>query len=331
MAGPKSSTAVLAAIAGNSMVMVTKFVAFLVTGSGAMLSEGIHSFADVLNQSLLFLGIWASHKPPDAEYPYGYDRERFVWAIISAVGIFFLGAGVTAYHGVASLFNPPTITNVFWAFFVLALSFVFEGFVLAIAVNQLKRAAKGRPFFTFLHTEADPSVVAVFLEDSVALFGITAAFAAIALTRLTGNPIWDSIGSITIALLLTGVAGILISQNRRMLLGVAMPAREREKVFKVLRDNPAVEAVYDFKSRLLSVDKYQVKMEVEFEGHAIARNLNSLIAKAYPQITTYEQFQKFCEDFADKVIEALGDEIDRIEEQIRQQVPAVKHVDIETD
>ena len=115
MAVDSSRTSVIAALIGNTIVAIAKFVAFFVTGSGTMLSEGIHTVADVMNQLLLLIGIERSKRDPDEDFEYGYGQERFVWALISAVGIFFLGCGVTLYHGVNSLLNPHPVTDLNWA------------------------------------------------------------------------------------------------------------------------------------------------------------------------------------------------------------------------
>ena len=128
MAGPESSKgAVVAAIVGNFLVMIAKFVAYFATGSGAMLSEGIHTFADLLNQILLLVGIKRSVHDPNDKYAYGYGAERYVWALISAVGIFFLGCGVTVYHGISSLLHEhEPVRQYGWAIGVLIVSFVMR-------------------------------------------------------------------------------------------------------------------------------------------------------------------------------------------------------------
>lgn len=326
-----STLAVGAAIIGNFAVMCAKFVAYWVTDSGAMLSEGIHSAADVLNQSLIMLGLWLGRRTADAERPYGYHGDRFIWSMISAVGIFFLGCGVTAYHAIHSMIAPRVITPSIWAYLVLGISFVIEGAVFLIALRAFLKDCGDRPKFRFLVREADPPQVAVLLEDGVAVTGILFAVTAIGLTNITGDPIWDSIGALLIALLLGGVAAVLVAQNRRLLLGTSVPSRVRDSVMRVLFEHPSVEAVYDFKSRMLSVDKYRVKMEVEFDGKAIARKMESLLREAYPQIDSYERFAAFCESFAEQVIDALGDEIDALEAEIRAKVPSIQHVDIEAD
>ncbi|MCA9664429.1 MAG: cation diffusion facilitator family transporter [Myxococcales bacterium] len=330
MAQGGSTAAVVAAIIGNFLVMCAKYVAFGFTDSGTMLGEAIHSTADVFNQLLLMIGIWASGRGATQAHPYGYQPDRFIWAMISAVGVFFIGCGVTLYHGIDALIHPVAVTHLLWAYAVLGVSLALEGSVMLIALRGLKKAAADRPFMEFLRTEADPTAVAVLLEDSVAVLGVLVAMAAIGLTQITENPVFDGIGSIIIGLLLGAVAVILVAQNRRLLIGTAVPERVQGAVMRILDEHPAVEAVYDFKSRMLSVDSYRVKMEVEFDGKTIARRLERLMQAGYPA-ESYEQFREFCEEFANEVIDALGDEIDAIEEQIRKKVPGVKHVDIEAD
>ena len=153
-----STTAVGAAIIGNALVAIAKFAAFFITGSGSMLSESIHTLADMLNQILLLIGIVRSDKDADQYYQYGYKSERYVWALISAVGIFFLGCGVTIYHGIQTLLHPHELVGLGWALGVLVVSFVIEGIVLAIAVRGAKDQSKGKPFFHYLKTEAEPSM-----------------------------------------------------------------------------------------------------------------------------------------------------------------------------
>jgi len=230
MASPSSKTAVAAAIGGNACVMVAKFVAFLFTGSGAMLSEAIHTLADLINQILLMVGIVRSTRDPDHIYEYGYQSERYVWALISAVGIFFLGCGVTVYHGIQSLLHPHELKDLGWALGVLTFSFVLEAIVLWIAVRAAKQQAEGKPLMHYLRHEADPAVVAVVLEDAAACLGVLVAFAAIVLSRVTGEPYWDAIGSLIIGVLLGVIAIWLIARNTSLLVGASIPTSIRAQV-----------------------------------------------------------------------------------------------------
>ena len=331
MANPGSTGAVAAAIAGNATVMLAKFVAFLFTGSGAMLSETIHTLADLLNQILLMVGIVQSSRQPDDSYEYGYQAVRYVWALISAVGIFFLGCGVTIYHGIQTLLHPHVLSDLGWALGVLLFSLVLEGVVLLIAIRTARHQAGGRPLMKFLREEADPAVVAVVLEDAAACLGILVAMFAILLTRMTGETYWDALGSITIGLLLGAVAIWLIRRNAQLLVGSSIPSPIREQVLRIIEQDPAVEEVVDLKTRILDTETYRIKADIRFEGDVLAEKLRPQLQSAYDNIRTYEEFEKFALELGDDVVELLAEKIDTIERRIRRQVPQAKHMDLEAE
>jgi len=331
MANPSSKTAVAAAIGGNACVMVAKFVAFMFTGSGAMLSESIHTMADLLNQILLMVGIVRSGRDADESFEYGYQSERYVWALISAVGIFFLGCGVTIYHGIVTLLHPHELNHLGWAIGVLLFSFLLESAVLLIAVRAAKQQAGERPLLNFLRYEADPAVVAVVLEDFVACLGILVALGAIMLTQLTGNLYWDAIGSLVIGGLLGAIAIWLIARNSQLLVGASIPDPIRRQVLRIIEANPAVEEVVDLKTRILDTDTYRIKADVKFDGGALADKLRPQLRESYQQISTSAQFEEFAHEFAEDIVELLAEEIDLIERRIRDSVPQAKHLDLEAE
>jgi len=331
MANPSSKTAVAAAIGGNAMVMVAKFVAFLFTGSGAMLSEAVHTLADLLNQILLMIGIVRSAREADDVFEYGYQSERYVWALISAVGIFFLGCGVTMYHGINGLLHPHELTDLGWALGVLVFSFVLEAIVLYIAVRAAKQQAGGKPLLHFLRYDADPAVVTVVLEDAAACLGVLIAFGSIVLTRLTGSPYWDAIGSLTIGALLGAIAIWLIARNSQLLVGAGIPEPIRRQVLAIIEADPAVEHVVDLKTRVLDTETYRIKADIKFDGGALAEKLRPQLREAYHEIKSPEEFEKFTHEFADDIVELLAAEVDLIERKIRQEVPQAKHLDLEAE
>jgi len=331
MANPSSKKAVAVAIGGNACVLVAKFVAFMFTGSGAMLSEAIHTLADLINQILLMVGIVRSTRDPDHLYEYGYQSERYVWALISAVGIFFLGCGVTIYHGIQSLLHPGELKELGWALGVLVFSFVLEGIVLWIAVRAAKQQAKGKPLMHFLRYEADPAVVAIVLEDAAACLGVLIAFGAIVLSRVTGEPYWDAIGSLIIGVLLGVIAIWLIARNTSLLVGASIPTAIREQVRKIIEANPAVEEIVDLKTRILDTDTYRIKADIHFDGGALADKLRPQLREAYDRIKTFEEFENFAHEFGDDVVELLAKEVDIIERKIRDAVPEAKHLDLEAE
>ena len=333
-----SAKAVYAAIAANSVITVAKLGAFAFTGSGAMLSEGIHSFADVLNQTLLAFGIKKAKKGADKDHPYGYGRDAFVWAMISAVGIFFLGCGFTLYHGLHSLMHPESveINDIEVATGVLLFSFLLESWTLMVAYKEVKRASAemGITFSEYLQTGPDPMAVAVLLEDAAAVIGVTLAGACIGLYVWTGDPIWDAVASIVIAFLLGAVAIFLVVKNRRALLGQAVTAELQKGILDILEKDEAVESVSDIKATVMSAESFRFKAEIDFDGAKIAEHWlkgtdrDQLFADA---TASREAFDRFLLDYGEVICTALGDEIDRIEAAIQAEVPAAKHVDLEVD
>jgi len=325
---------VIAAFSGNAIVCVAKFVGFLATGSGAMFSEAIHSFADTVNQFLLVVGVRQSSKKPNKEFNYGYGKERFIWALISACGIFFIGCGVTVYHGVMSLFSEPEIHFNWWAIIILGVSLIIESSTLLIAVRELRGhlLRKSKTRLRKALAEADPATLAVLYEDSLAVLGIIIALISIILTYITGRYYWDAIGSILIGLLLGAMAIILIAKNRSYLITKSIPAEVEKIVLDILNSEPTIEKVLDFKSAILDVDKYLIKCDVEFNASALMKALGQhhFFESEYAAATeSYENFMKFSVGYIDRVPRLVGKKIDEIEKKIRTAVPQAVFIDIE--
>lgn len=324
---------VLAALLGNVFIMIMKWIGFFMTGSGSIFSEAVHSVADVFNQMLLMVGIKKSTKPSDDFFQYGYSNERFFWALISACSIFFLGAGITVYHGIEGLIHPEEIHTGTFALIILAVSFVIEGATFLLALKELLSKNKKRKIKNIL-AYGDPTTVAVVLEDAVAVLGLIVAFVSILLAKYTGNPIWDSIGSILIGLLLGIMAIILININRDFLMRKAVPEEIEEKIIELLENDPAIEKVLDFKSTVQDIGKYHIKCEVEFNGSALMHKMyrKNALKEEFKEIgSDYDEFLKFCVDYADRVPRMIGNKIDEVEQLIKKEIPEVRHIDIEVN
>jgi zinc transporter 9 len=326
-----SKLAVGAAIIGNALITIAKSVAFLVSGSAAMLSEALHSLADTMNQVLLMVGITRSTREADPRFPFGYGAERAVWALMSGVGIFFLGCGVTLYHGVHNLLHPKHLQSLGVALLVLFFSLVLETIVLIIAVRTVRRHAEGKPFFSYLRREADPTTAAVVMEDAAACLGVLLALGGIALSRWTGNPAWDAVASILVGLLLGGIALWLITKSRHLLIGPAVPAAVHQKIRGIISSKPVVEKIVRLRTRVMDSETYRVAAELEFAGDEIADHFDEELRAAYGEISDYEGFRAFAAQFADQVVERLGDEIDEIEEAIQREIPKARYLDIEAE
>lgn len=332
-----SKAAVYGAIAANSLVMVAKFIGFFFTGSGTMLAEGIHSAADVGNQTLLAVGMKRSQMPPDAEHPFGYGRDAFIWSLMSAVGIFFIGCGVTIAHGVHTLMagGEHEVGSHTFNLGILVFAFVAEGISLWIAVRAIANEAKAmdRSFWQHVRDTDDPFTVAVLLEDSAAVLGVVIALITIGLGALTHEPYWDGIGSIVIGVLLGFVALFLMQKNRSMLIGRSISPKDRDKLVGVLESDPAVEHVVLARATVAGADAYRISAEIELDGHHLARvwledkDADALLA----EVQDAEAFRSFLGEFSDDIVEMVGDEVDRIEDRIREVIPRARNVDLEPD
>jgi len=218
----ESTTTVVIAFFANLAIAGAKTVVALATGSASMLAESAHSWADTGNQVLLYIADRRSRKAADEAHPLGYGREAYVWALVAAFGLFTAGAVVSVWEGVSKLFAAESDeVSYTWAYVVLALAFVFEGISFAQAYRQTRREARplDRRVLEHAFETSDPTLRAVFAEDSAALLGLVVAAIGVFLHQVTGNPVYDAIGSIVVGVLLGVVAVVLINQNRRYLTG----------------------------------------------------------------------------------------------------------------
>ncbi len=322
---------VLFALLGNAIVTAMKFTWFAFSGSGALFSEAVHSLADTFNQGFLMVGIRRSSRNANDVYAYGFGKERFFWALISACGIFFLWAWVTLYHGVELLLNPHSLHVSTFSFVVLAVSFVVESFTFAIAVRELRRS---HPYAWWKHLmiHGDPVTLAVVYEDGVACLWVLIACASLILYTVTWNSIWDGIWSTIVGLLLGVMAIILIMKNRAFLLGKAIPPKLRKEIIEHIESDPIIDKVLDFKSSILDVDVYHIKCEIECNGTALMKELgrNNFFRNEYEDVKDdYQAFLEFCVDFTGRLPRLMGTRIDELEASIREKFPQVRHIDLE--
>lgn len=328
---PKGLIPALFAIGGNFLITVLKFGGYFMSNSSSLFSEAVHSLADTTNQALLLLGIALSQKKATAEYAYGYGSERFLWALISACGIFFVGAGVTILHGIDSLRAHEIPELSVLTFGILLFALVVESFTLTKAIDELVLEHRGLPLKEMLR-EGDPVTVAVVYEDGVAVLGVLIALAGTMLTAWTGDPRFDAAGSIAIGLSLAVIAVMLIRKNREFLLGKSIPAEKREEIIALLVAEPCIEKVIDFKSTVLDVGRYHLKCEVEWNGSALLHEImgEEDLPAVYESVShDYDEFKKYIAYTTNRVPRLIGRTIDNIEKKIVRAFPEVEHIDIE--
>jgi zinc transporter 9 len=240
---------------------------------------------------------------------------------------------VTVYHGVDLLLHPHEVGSVGLALGVLALSLVGESWSWWVAVQAVRKSARETPFFQYLRLGSDPMGVAVLLEDSAALLGILLATLGLVATSLSGLVIFDALATLLIGLLLGGIACFIVYRNKGFLVGQRMPREYEDAVRRILSEERVVERVEGVRTAVLGPDVNRFKAEVNFDGHLIARKLleGRDLEALRRHFDSEEALRAFLEDFGEQVVEALGDEIDRIEARIRDEVPQVSHIDLETE
>lgn len=328
MAGDSSSKgAVLAAVIANTGLTALKFTAFVLTGSGSMFSEAMHTLADTANQILLFVGIKRSERKPDSLFTYGYGGERYLFALLSAVGIFVLGCGVTIYHGVSTLIDPHPLQIAWWLFLILGISFVVSSYVLWMAIKAINKQRGKTPFMQFVRTTNDPTIAAVLLEDAVACGAVIIAVVCIALSELLGSSVPDSIGSIIIGVLLGLVAIWLGYKNRSLILGRAIPVEVQELVVAYLKEQPSIERVRAIQSRIIGADEFKIKAEIDWSGRWFGEQHTDWVSENKDKLEAKE----FAGQFGERMTESVALEVDRIEKALREKKPELKFIDFEGD
>lgn len=265
-----SKTAIYSALIANFIIAVSKFVASSVTGSSAMLSEGIHSLVDTGNQALLLLGIKKSAKPADPKHPFGHGKELYFWALIVAVLLFALGGGMSIYEGIMHMRHPEPLSDPFWSYIVLLIAFVFESYAWYIAYKQLTKEKSKLGIFQRLKASKDPAIFVVIFEDSAALLGVVVAFFGIFLGHYFNNPYFDGLASLIIGILLGVVAIFLVIESKGLLLGEGVNMPTFNSIKKILEDQEGVGKYQDPLTMHFGPHEVLVAINVEFE-----RNLNS--------------------------------------------------------
>lgn len=327
-----SIRAVLMAIGGNGLVTFSKFLGWLVSGSPSMLAESIHSLADTLNQLLLLVGIRHGAGRATKEFPFGKGRARYIWNLVSAVGIFFVGFGFTTWHGIATLLaSQPTDHVSFsnWPIAILLFSFLIEGYTFFVAIRSVNEARAETPFFEFVRYGDDPTGVAVLLEDGIAVLGVLIAILGIALSRHYNSPLPDAIASTVIGCLLGVMAVVLALANGRILMGASMSEDREQEIREYLEALPAIERVTSLKTAVMSPGAVRLAAEIEFHGSTFIDR--HMIERDAERIREGEDPTPVLFDTAERMVRVMGREINRLEAQIRQQFPEITYIDLEVN
>ena len=276
MAG-SSKTAIYAALAGNTLIAITKFIAAAITGSSAMLSEGIHSLVDTGNQGLLLYGMKSAKKPPDERFPFGHGKEIYFWSFIVAILIFAVGAGVSIYEGIHHILHPEPIKSIFINYIVLGLAIVFEGFALAVALREFNKEKGDQSYLDAVKQGKDPTLFVVIFEDTAALLGLLVALIGITLANVTGILQFDGIASVIIGLILGGTAFWLAVETKSLLIGEAAHPEIVKAIHKIANSIPEILHVNEVLTMHFGPDFLLVNISANFKDSAKADDLEDAI------------------------------------------------------
>jgi cation diffusion facilitator family transporter len=269
--GGESTLTVIIAFFANLLIAAAKTLVALLTGSASMLAESSHSWADTGNQVFLFIADRRGRKAPDDSHPFGYGRDAYVWSMFAALGLFTVGAAVSVWNGVSKLTEPAgEDVSYLWAYVVLGLAFLLEGFSFTQAFRQTRSEAQvlDRDVLEHALKTSDPTLRAVFAEDSAALIGLVIAALGIYLHQVTGKPVYDAIGSILVGLLLGGVAIVLISRNRRFLTGQEADPQLRAAAIERIKALPEVVRVAYVRLEYVGPRQVLLVTSVDLAGEA---------------------------------------------------------------
>lgn len=287
----ESKKVILAALAGNAAIAITKFIAASISGSSAMLSEGIHSLVDTGNQVLLLHGMKQSRKPADERFPFGHGKEIYFWSFIVAILIFALGAGISIYEGISHIRHPQAMGDPTINYIVLGLAMIFEGLAWYFAFREFTKTKGGWGYIEAVQRGKDPTLFVVLFEDSAAMLGLLVALIGIALTQVTGDIIYDGIASIMIGCILAGTAVWLAYETKSLLIGESANKGVVTRMREIAADMDEVNHVNEVLTIHMGPDFILANISLNFNDELAAGDmetanawLDAAIKKEFPEV-----------------------------------------------
>src|SRR3954451_11707477 len=263
--GHESGGAIAAAFAANLGIAVTKFAGFVITGSSSLLAESIHSVADSSNQGLLFLGGRQAQAPPDELHQFGHGRVRYFWSFVVAVVLFSLGGLFSVYEGYHKIHDPHELDSPAVAIGILLVAFALEAFALRTAIGHARPERGARTWTRYIRESRSPELPVLLLEDSGALIGLACAISGIVLALVTGNPVFDGIGTLAIGVLLVCIAAVLATEMKSLLIGEAASPDMQRTIEQEIARGSGVRRVIHVLTQHLGSDEVLVVAKVEFD------------------------------------------------------------------
>ena len=279
MSSPAASNrTILIALAANGGIAVSKFVAAAITGSSAMLTEGVHSVVDCTNQLLLLWGRREARKPADEYHPFGYGRELYFWSFVVAVLVFALGAGVSIYEGIIHIAHPEHAGSPVIAYGVLLVAFLLEGWSTLEAFQEFRESKGKLGWFQAIRQSKDPPAFIVLLENGAAMAGIVAAAIGLMLSQVTANPFYDGAASVVIGIILGLTAFLLAYESKALLIGEAADPELVDALRAMVDARSGVTAVGEVLTVHNAPDQITAMVSVDFVDSLSARDVETLVS-----------------------------------------------------
>ncbi|MGH3861351.1 cation diffusion facilitator family transporter [Actinokineospora sp.] len=283
MSAGGSTKAILAALFANAGIAVAKFAGFLITGSSSMLAESVHSVADTSNQGLLLIGQKTSLRAATKTHPFGYGRDRYFYSFIVALMLFSLGSAFALYEGIHKLSHPEPLKSAIVAVIILVVAIGLECYSFYTAIVESKKVKGDATWWGFIRHSRTPELPVVLLEDAGALFGLVLALGGVGMTILTGDPVWDAIGTICIGVLLGVIAIILIIEMKSLLIGEGATPRESETIEASLVSGK-IERVIHIRTQYVGPDELLIAAKIAFTSDLTLAEIAQAIDHAEARI-----------------------------------------------
>jgi len=290
---PGSHRSIYSALLANLLIAVTKFVAGGLSSSAAMISEGIHSLVDTVNQLLLLFGLRQSRKPADALRPFGYGKELYFWSFIVSILIFGLGGGLSIYQGIIHIIHPDELRDPTWNYIVLLVSVIFEGASLYIAYKEFNLSRGNESFWAAIIKSKNPANFLVLFEDGGAVLGLLIVAICLFIGHRFNLPVLDGLASLLVGLLLVVISIILARESRSLLMGEGIAPETQQKIIDLVQKDPAVIQARHILSTYQSPEEVVLMLIVAFEADLDTEDINKAIIRIRTNIKSLYPFVSF--------------------------------------
>ncbi|KAG4071467.1 hypothetical protein HA402_011621 [Bradysia odoriphaga] len=334
----RSGLVVIAAICINCTIFVLKMIVWRITDSHSMFAESIHSVADTANQIILAYGIHRSVKNPNQKHPYGYSNMQYISSLISGVAIFCVGTGFSFYHGITGLFQEGHQEDYMWAYIVLAGSLIFEAITLLLAIKSIRASAKeaDMSFREYVLSGQDPCVNVVLFEDTAAVLGAAVAAVCIGLAAYFQTSKPDAVGSLLVGCMLAAVSSLIIHSSVPALVGRSIEFDQLNKINAELENDSIIKSIHEVRGIDMGNNQVRYKAEIDINGRELSKlyldglNMDEMLAEV-KEFKSSGELNEFMLVHGEKIVDSMGDEIDRLETKLSLKFPKVRYIDLELE